>query len=292
MADNLYSKTTVPETKKDTDWKRIARFVLTSRTIDDKEENELLPQKKVSYQFSARGHELGQVLLGSYLTHRHDGVSAYYRSRPILLTLGLSVEEAFAASMAKSGGYSDGRDIGVVCNRPGTDGEATVLPMAGDVGSQYTPGVGWAQGISYHQKELHEQEYEKAISTVLGGDGSVAANGFWSAITIATTQHLPVLFYIEDNQFGLSVPSEYQTPGGNIAKNLYSFKNLRIFDGDGTEPEEANELIKESVDYVRSGRGPVLLHLTMPRLGDIHQRTIRPTRVMICWSKNDKMTPC
>ncbi len=246
-------------------WQKTARTILHSRAMDELEENELVPNGEVLYQFSARGHELGQVLLGSLLTHKYDAASAYYRSRPLLLSLGLSLEDALAGPMAKSGGYSDGRDIGVVCNKPGNGG-ATVLPMAGDVGSQYTPGIGWAQGIQYRKEELGEEEYENAISVILGGDGSVATNGFWSALTIATTQNLPVLFYIEDNEYGISVPGEFQTPGGNIAKNLYSFKNIRIFDGDGTEPEETANLISDSTQYVRSGKGPVLVHLTVPRL--------------------------
>ncbi len=247
------------------DWRKIAHTILRSRATDDIEENELVPSGEVLYQFSARGHELGQVLLGSMLNHRHDGASAYYRSRPLLLSLGLNLEDALAAPMAKSGGYSNGRDIGVVCNKPGNNG-ATVLPMAGDVGSQYTPGIGWAQGIEYRRNELGETEYEDAISVILGGDGSVATNGFWSALTIATTQNLPVLFYIEDNEYGISVPREFQTPGGNIAKNLSSFKNIKLFDGDGTEPGEASGLISDSVEYVRNRKGPALIHLTVPRL--------------------------
>ncbi len=255
----------MPEVISSIDWNWLAKLMLTSRAMDDKEENELVPNKDVLYQFSARGHELGQILLGSQLTHKHDAASAYYRSRPLMLSLGLSLEDAMAAPMAKSGGYSDGRDIGVVCNKPGIDGP-TVLPMAGDVGSQYTPAVGWAQGIQYRQDQLDEEEYERAISVVLGGEGSVATNGFWSALTIATTQDLPMLFYIEDNGYGISVPGEFQTPGGNIAKNLYSFKNIRIFDGDGTDPVEAADLISQSVNYVRDRKGPALIHLTMPRL--------------------------
>ncbi|MDX1637578.1 MAG: thiamine pyrophosphate-dependent enzyme [Balneolaceae bacterium] len=250
----------------DIDWKSIARLILTSRAIDRLEEEELVPNREVLYQFSAKGHELGQCVLGSLLTHDHDAVSAYYRSRPMMLTLGVELEDLVAAPMAKSGGYSNGRDIGVVCNKPGIGGGPTVLPMAGDVGSQYTPAIGWAQGIQYHLEELDETEYDGAIATVLGGDGSVATNGFWSALTIATTQNLPILFYIEDNRYSLSVPAEFQTPGGNIAKNLYSFKNLRIFDGDGTDPAETRDLVEQSVAYVRVGKGPVLLHLTMPRL--------------------------
>lgn len=252
--------------KKETfDWNKVADLMLLSRSIDELEENELVPAKKILYQFSARGHELAQIVLGMHLTHPHDAASAYYRSRPLMLTLGLTPEDAIATGMAKSGGYSDGRDIGVVCNMPNKEG-AKVLPMAGDVGSQYTPAAGWAQAIEYRKNVLKEDVYSEAISVILGGDGSVATNGFWSALTMATTLSLPVLFFIEDNGYGISVSSDFQTPGANIAKNLYSFKNLRIFDGDGTDPEEALKLIGQSVTYVRGRKGPALIRLTVPRL--------------------------
>jgi 2-oxoisovalerate dehydrogenase E1 component len=247
------------------DWRQVARLVLMSRAMDAVEETELYPQKKINYQFSARGHDLSQVLLGSLLTHKHDGAGAYYRSRPFLLSVGLSVEDGFAASLARSGSFSDGRDIGAVCNLP-SQGRATVLPMAGEVGSQYTPCAGWAQALVYRRAVLGEPDYEKAIAAALGGDGSVATNGFWSALTIATTLKLPLLFYIEDNGYSLSVPSDKQTPGSDIAKNLSSFTNLYVLDGDGTEPVEASGLIHKAVSYVRSGMGPALLRLTVPRL--------------------------
>jgi 2-oxoisovalerate dehydrogenase E1 component len=249
----------------DYDWFRVAKLVLISRTMDLIEETELYPKRLIPYQFSARGHELAQVLLGSLLTHRHDGVGAYYRSRPLLLTLGLSLEDAMAAPLAKSGGFSDGRDIGVVCNLP-SRGAPTVLPMGGDVGSQYTPTAGWAQALLYHSSVLKDYSYAEAIAVVLGGEGSVATNGFWSSLTIATTLRLPMLFYVEDNGYALSVPSEKQTPGGNIAKNLGSFTNLKVFQCDGTAPSETAALLKESVDYVRARKGPALIRLTVPRL--------------------------
>ncbi|MDX1642344.1 MAG: thiamine pyrophosphate-dependent enzyme, partial [Balneolaceae bacterium] len=252
-------------TSTDIDWKRVARLMLLSRTIDEKEENELTPEKKILYQFSAKGHELVQILLGMNLTNSKDVVSAYYRSRPLLLTLGLTPEDAIASNMAKSGGYSDGRDIGVVCNFPNENGP-TVLPMAGDVGSQYTPGAGYAQAIHLLSKSYQKEEYDQAISVILGGDGSVATNGFWSAVTMATTLNLPVLFFIEDNGYGISVESDLQTPGGNIANNLYSFKNLKIFKGSGTDAGETPDTIQESVGYVRKHQGPALLRLIVPRL--------------------------
>lgn len=254
------------------DWVRIARTALTSRTLDDLEE--LLNRSKattpkehvVQYQFSAKGHEVAQVILGSLLTGTHDAAGAYYRSRPLLLSLGLSIEDAHGSPLGRAGGFSDGRDIGVVCNVPRPDGGCTVLPMAGDVGSQYTPTAGWAQAIMYHRDVLKDASFDGAIGVVLGGDASVATNGFWSALTMATTLKLPMLFYVEDNDLGISVRGAMQTPGANIARNLASFGELLVRDGDGTDPHETARLLAETVTHVRAGKGPALVHLTVPRL--------------------------
>jgi 2-oxoisovalerate dehydrogenase E1 component len=245
------------------DWREVARLVLTSREMDRIEEEELVPARKVLYQFSARGHDLAQVLLGLRLKDG-DGVFGYYRSRPLLLALGVPLADALGSGMGLAGGYSDGRDIGVVFNYPNPGG-AHALPMCGGVGAQYTPAAGWAQAIKYKQDLLGEGP-DDAISLVLGGDASTATGGFWSALTIATTQQLPLLIYIEDNGYGISVPSEYQTPGKDIAANLASFAGLTIFNGDGTDPTEASRLIGEAVGHVRSKRAPALLRLTVPRL--------------------------
>ncbi len=250
---------------KQIDWKRVYYLTLVSRQLDETEETKLVPEKKVAYQFTARGHDVAQTILAQYLDHPQDAASAYYRSRPLLLALGLSIDDAFAGPMGKSGGFSNGRDIGVVCNLPSVPGPV-VLPMAGDVGSQYTPLIGWAQAITYHRDVLGDASYAGAIGCVLGGDSSVATSGFWSALTIATTLNLPVLFYIEDNGYGISVPSRFQTPGANIAENLASFKNLRITQGDGTDAAQTAQLFDEATRYVREGNGPAMVRLTVPRL--------------------------
>jgi 2-oxoisovalerate dehydrogenase E1 component len=247
------------------DWERVARLALTSRALDELEETKLFPEKKILYQFSARGHELGQVLLGTLLTGLHDGVSTYYRSRPLMLTLGLGVEDALAAGMAKAGTMTEGRDIGVVFNMPRRNGP-TVLPMAGGVGTQYTPGAGWARAIRYYRDSLVDASYRGSIVVALGGDGSVATNGFWAALNIATTERLPMLFWIEDNGFGISVPNTKQTPGGDIAANLGSFRNLRVLEADGCDPIRLPQIVSEAVEWVREDNGPLLLRLSVPRL--------------------------
>ena len=113
---------------------------------------------------------------------------------------------------------------------------------------------------------LEDASRAGSIGVALGGEASVATNGFWSALTMATTLALPMLFYIEDNGLGISVRGEMQTPGGNIAANLASFGNLLVRDGDGTNPAETARLLQEVVGHVRGGPGPALIRLTVPRL--------------------------
>ena len=246
-------------------WHSVVYHVLVSRGLDALEEETLVPERKIFYQFSARGHDLAQVLLGLQLTRPNDAICGYYRSRPILLALGVDPADALGSCMARAGGYSDGRDIGAVFNYPSSTG-ASALPMCGGVGTQYTPTAGWAQALVYRAQVLHEAECEDSIAVALGGDGSVATNGFWSALTMATTLELPMLFYIEDNGYGLSVPGELQTPGADISANLSGFKNLQIFKGDGSEPAEAAVLVEQAVRFVREQRRPAMLHLRVPRL--------------------------
>ncbi len=252
-------------------WRKVAYDTLVSRALDDSEERtnrnraNVPKDHLVLYQFSARGHDVAETILGALLTHPHDAAGAYYRSRPLLLSLGLSIEDGFASPLGRSGGFSNGRDIGVVCNLPTRDAPK-VLPMSGDVGSQYTPTAGWAQALMYYRDQLGDDSYRGAIAVALGGEASVATNGFWSALTMATTLKLPMLFHIEDNGLGISVPGEMQTPGGNIARNLASFTNLLVRDGDGTDPGATASILSEAVAHVRSGAGPALVHLTVPRL--------------------------
>src|SRR5450631_4135754 len=236
------------------DWARVTWLMQASRALDTIEESRLLPERKILYQFSARCHELGQALLGLQLTERHDGVGAYYRSRPLLLALGFDLQDAAAGPLARANSSSGGRDIGVIFNMP-SSGAATVLPGCGGVGTQYTPATGWAQAIRYRREVLKDASFAHSIAVAHGGDASIATNGFWSALTIATTLRLPILFYIEDNGFGISVSSALQTPGGNIASNLLSFANLAVLNGDGTNPSEAAELTARAVKLVRGGEG-------------------------------------
>lgn len=248
-----------------TAWLEVARTAITSRMIDEIEESELFPSRKITNQFSARGHELVQAIVAQQLHHQHDAAQGYYRSRPLLLGAGLTAREAFASSLARTTGRSAGRDVGVILSLPPRRG-VTILPGIGDVGGQYTVVAGWAQAIAHRATELGEREWNGAIAVALGGDASVATGGFWSALTLATTLSLPMLFVIEDNGIAISTPSTLQTPGGNIASNLEGFDNLRVLDASGTDPFECWRVVEQGVNHVRTRRSPALVRARVTRL--------------------------
>src|SRR5947209_20226383 len=93
------------------DWRRVASLLHASRALDDIEESKLLPERKVLYQFSARGPDFAQILLGLHPTDPHDGVTVYYRARPLMLALGASLEDAAAAPLAAAASFIGRRHI-------------------------------------------------------------------------------------------------------------------------------------------------------------------------------------
>ncbi|MBL8097104.1 MAG: hypothetical protein JNL73_23200 [Anaerolineales bacterium] len=247
------------------DWRSVARIALLSRALDAFELETMLPLGQAKYQFSAGGHELGQAILSQWLDHAFDAGNVYYRCRPFLLGSGLTPVEALLATLGKPGSPTDGRDLSAVYNLP-RRGRAVVLPNAADIGAQFCVAAGWAQAIRYRAEQLGEHDKADSVAVVYGGDGSVASAGFWAMLNLVTTLRLPVLIVIEDNGYAISTRGWRQTPGGDIAANLATFANLSIWDGDGTEPATVAPLLYAALAHVRSGAGPALAHLTVPRL--------------------------
>ena len=139
----------------DVDWREVARLVLTSREMDRIEEEELVPAKKVLYQFSARGHDMAQVLLGLQLKDGDGGVR--------LLSLAAAAARARGAARRCAGlGHGPRRRLfrrpryRRRCSIIPNPGGAHALPMCGGVGAQYTPAAGWAQAIAYKTEVLGE----------------------------------------------------------------------------------------------------------------------------------------
>ncbi|MDQ3929932.1 MAG: thiamine pyrophosphate-dependent enzyme, partial [Chloroflexota bacterium] len=253
-------------------WLSVLERAFISRAMDDLEvtkEYRPNPDKpregKLKFQFGAKGHEIPQLVAAALLSHPHDGATVYYRSRPLMLGVGLTPFEAFASNMHKLEGVSGGRDIGVVFNHKQRGG-VTVLPASGDVGAQFTPAVGWAQALRYRATVMAQGEYAGAIALAHAGDGATATNGFWSAINIAAPRRLPYVILIEDNRYALSVPWRYQTAAPSIAHNLANFQDLNILSVEGGDIPSLYAALNTAISAAREGAGAHLVHVKVPRL--------------------------
>lgn len=253
-------------------WLAIYERAWVSRAIDEleltkgyKPSRENPAEGKLKFQFSAKGHELPQLVAAALLNHPHDGAGVYYRSRPFMLGVGLSPFECFASVMHKTAGVSGGRDIGVVFNHK-QPGGITVLPASGDVGAQYTPAVGWAQSIAYRTSRLQQHDWDGAIAITLGGDGSTATNGFWAALNIITPLNYPMVIMLEDNAYALTVPLRYQTSGPGIIDNISNFHGLSIVSVAGWQPLDVYAALHNATTAARDNGGPQLVHVRVPRL--------------------------
>src|SRR5215212_925050 len=253
-------------------WLAVLERALISRAMDDLEvtkEYRPNPDKplegKLKFQFGAKGHEIPQLIAAALLNHPHDGATVYYRSRPLMLGVGLTPFEAFASNMHKLEGVSGGRDIGVVFNHH-QPGGVTVLPASGDVGAQFTPAIGWAQAVQYRATALGQDEYAGAVALAHAGDGATATNGFWSAVNIAAPKRLPYVMLIEDNRYALSVPWRYQTAAPSIVENLRNFQGLDIQSVEGGDIPALYQAIYKAIAAARKGDGAQMIHVMVPRL--------------------------
>src|SRR5437763_11253164 len=253
-------------------WLSVLERALISRAMDDLEvtkEYRPNPDKphegKLKFQFGAKGHEVSQLVAASLLDHPHDGATVYYRSRPLMLGVGLTPFEAFASNMHKLEGVSGGRDIGVVFNHR-QPGGVPVLPASGDVGAQFTPAIGWAQAVQYRAETLGQTEYAGAVALAHAGDGATATNGFWSAVNIAAPRRLPYVMLIEDNRYALSVPWRYQTAAPSIVEHLANFQGLDIQSVEGGDILALYDALYKAISAARDGDGAQMVHVKVPRL--------------------------
>ena len=73
------------------------------------------------------------------------------------------------------------------------------------------------------------------------------------------------MYLVEDNGWAISVPVEKQTAGGNIAKLVSGFPNLKIFECDGTDFLASYATMSQAVAHCRREQSPVLVHARCTR---------------------------
>jgi 2-oxoisovalerate dehydrogenase E1 component len=219
---------------------------------------------------TSRGHEAIQLATAFQLLPC-DYISPYYRDESILLGLGFSPFQLMLQLLAKRDDiFTGGREYYSHPNYRGSD-KPTIIHQSSATGMQVIPTTGIAQGLQYLEK-IGSGKLKRGPNGELPvvicslGDASVTEGEVSEAFQFAVLKKLPVIYLVQDNNWGISVSAEearamdaYDYAGGFLG-----LERVRI---DGSNFEESYDAMRRVVQYVRQQRTPYLVQAKVPLLG-------------------------
>ena len=175
-----------------------------------------------------------------------DCVITSYRDHGHMLACGMDAKGVMAELTGREGGYSKGKGGSMHMFSV----EKNFYGGHGIVGAQTPLGTGVAFA--------HKYQGTGKISTVYLGDGAVNQGQVYETFNIAALWQLPVIFIIENNQYGMGTSSSRASANTEFYKrgSAYGIPGEQI---DGMDVMAVYEAAQNAVDYVRSGKGPIIL---------------------------------
>jgi len=225
---------------------------------------------------TSKGHEAIQFALGFQLKSC-DWVSPYYRDESLMLGMGWRPYEMMLQLLAKAEDpFTGGREY---YNHPNSRREnyPKIIHQSSATGMQAIPTTGIAQGIQYLEKMANlkdqgsekinfENNADKPVVVCCFGDGSITEGEVSEAFSFAALKQLPIIYLVEDNDWGISVSSD-EARTNNAYEYITGFKGIERIQVDGSDFEQSYTCIENAIHYVRENRKPILIHATVPLLG-------------------------
>lgn len=234
--------------------KAFCHMMTAKATADVYEEN----RNVCKYVHStSRGHEAIQLATAYQLT-KEDWVSPYYRDESMLLGMGFEPYQLMLQLLAKSDDpFSGGRSY---YSHPSSLAEdlPKIIHQSSATGMQAIPTTGVAQGIKYIQ-EFNLKQYENNPVVICSfGDNSITEGEVSEAFQFAALHQLPIIFLVQDNEWGISVTKEEARTSDayDFAAGFVGLNRMKV---DGTDFEASFEAMKKAVDFVRAERKPMLV---------------------------------
>ncbi len=214
---------------------------------------------------TSKGHEAIQIAAGFHLKPI-DYVYPYYRDESMLLSMGMKPKELMLQLLAKADDpFSGGRTYYAhpSLKRP----DMPKMPhQSSATGMQAIPATGAAHGIKYLEDQNLITSAEKPIVLVSLGDGSVTEGEVAEALQMAVLHKLPILFLIQDNDWGISASGD-EMRAMDAFEYALGFKGLRRIRINGSDFVQCHDEMKRAIDFVRINREPMLVHAKVPLLG-------------------------
>jgi 2-oxoisovalerate dehydrogenase E1 component alpha subunit len=130
-------------------------------------------------------------------------------------------------------------------------------PLQHKVGAQCTPlttQLLHAVGVA-HAAKLRG---ENIVVLAMCGDGATSEGDFHEALNFAAVFHLPVVFFVQNNKYAISVPLAHQSVAPSLAHKAvgYGMAGERV---DGNDVVALLAVLDRAVKLAREGSGPLLV---------------------------------
>lgn len=219
---------------------------------------------------TSRGHEAIQLATAFHL-EPCDWISPYYRDESILLGMGFEPYQLMLQLLAKGDDpFTGGREYYAHPNYRGTD-KPQMIHQSSATGMQVIPATGLAQGLRYLESigsPLLQKgpEGQSPIVICSLGDASVTEGEVSEAFQFAVLKQLPIIYLVQDNDWGISVRSE-ESRAMDAFEYAAGFKGMERMRIDGSDFLKSYECMGFIIEQARKGSRPWLVQAKVPLLG-------------------------
>ncbi len=247
-AEDRYRRDLPPETLC---W--LYEMMVVTRDLDAEFVN-LQRQGELALFASCRGQEAAQIGAAAAL-RKTDWLFPQYRELGVLLLRGIPLRQLAATWR---GSWHGG--LGFAAKR--------CAPIAIPIGTHGLHAVGAAMAA--------QRLGEDSVTVAFIGDGATSTGDVHEALNFASVYRAPCVFFVQNNQWAISVPVSRQLAAPSIAHRAvgYGLPGVRV---DGNDPLACYVLMAEAAARARAGGGPTLIEAVTYRLG-AHTTSDDPTR--------------
>ncbi len=238
----LHESAEYPLDLKDEDYRQLYRYMVLARRVDKQAIN-LQRQGQLGVYASLLGQEAAQIG-GAYALEERDWVFPSYREMGAALVRG--VDPGKVLHLFRGTWLSDHNPY---------DHHFALLSIP--IGTQALHAAGFAMGAKFDGKDLVVISYF--------GDGATSEGDPHEAMNFAAVYDAPCIFFVQNNQYAISVPLSKQTKAPTIAHKAvgYGMPGYRV---DGNDVLATYAVTRQAVDRARAGDGPSLVEAITYRM--------------------------
>jgi len=177
-----------------------------------------------------------------------DSVVTSYRDHGHMLACGMESRGVMAELTGRKNGYSQGKGGSMhMFSR-----EKNFYGGHGIVAAQVPIGAGLAFA--------HKYKGDGGVNMAYLGDGAANQGQVYETFNMSALWKLPVIFVIENNQYGMGTSVSRAAAGLDLADRgkAYGIPGLQV---DGMDVLSVRAAAREALDYCRSGKGPYILEM-------------------------------